>query len=135
MPKGVITSYKVNGNIYGSYILGTKISALKRAVKKRGLGETIDSKVMEITCLFPDYSKMPLRAVKNKLPELIHASCFLSHIAINSKNISVNKVLGDEGILHQLAHYFTDTNKKPLTCIRDLVADLQVRSTGLYEPV
>lgn len=136
MAQGVITSYKVNDNLYSSYILGTDLVAIKKAVKKRGLRETIDSQIMDIDIPFPEYDKMSLKEIEGRLPEIIHSTCFLSHIALNSKNISIADVLGDEGILHLLSHSLdSSSNKKSLTCVRDLIRDLRIKATGCYEPV
>lgn len=136
MPTGVLTSYKVNGNLYGSYILGDNITAIRTAIKKRGLGEKMDSVIMDIEPTFPDYGKMSLKEIKNKIPEIIHSTCFLSQIAINSNNIKVADVIGDEGILHLLSHSINSSNKKKsLTCIRDLIRDLRTKAIGCYEPV
>lgn len=135
MQKGVITSYTVNGNLYGSYILGNDIAAIKRAAAKRGLGETIDSVIMNIEISFPDYGKMSLKQIKGNIQEIIHSTCFLSHIALNSNNIRVADVVGDEGILHLLSHCLNSSDKKSLSCIRDLIRGLRIKAIGVYEPV
>ena len=110
--------------------------AIKGAIDRRGLGETIDSIITEIDTIFPDYGKMPLREIENKLPEIIHSTCFLSHIALNSNNITIADVIGDEGLIHLLSHSLnSSTNRKSLTCIRDLIRDLRNKATGCYEPV
>lgn len=137
MPTGVLTSYKVNSNLYSSYILGSDMVSITKAVKKRGLNETVKSQIMDIEDLIPDYSILSNKEFEKRIPEIIHTACFLSYMVIKSKNMIVEDVLGDEGVVHEISHYlyFRKENKKSLNDIRDLVINLQRKTIGIYEPV
>lgn len=111
--------------------------AIRSAQKKRGMGESIDSIVGEIDTL-PDYSRLNNKEFRNRLPEILHTACFLSLFALNAGTASIEDILGDEGVIHELAHAIANIdgcNKKSLNCLRDLVKNLQQQAIGFYDPV
>jgi len=134
---GVITTYQINGATYSSYILGDNMCRIREIARQRGLNEVIESKIMDIKPI-PDYQNLSDKEFLKMLPEIIHTVSFLSFIAMKSKTISVEDVLSDEGVLHELTHLNANLNgchKKSLTCVRDLLRNLQRRAVGCYEPV
>ena len=135
MKKGVLTSYLINGNKYGSYILGQNFSDILKLINTRGLNETIESSMMEIDNTMPDYARLSDREFLQRLPEILHTVSFLSLVALNSKRLTPFDILGDEGIIHELTHLnidINDCNKKSLTFVRDLISTLQKNAIGFY---
>lgn len=135
--KGVLTSYLVNGTLYGSYILGDEITRIKKVVCQRGLNETIESQIGDVQPI-EDYSLLNDEEFKKRLPEILHTTCFLSLVALKAKTVNIEDILGDEGIIHEITHYLADIDgchKKSLSCIRDFIFALQKKAIGLYEPV
>lgn len=137
MGRGVLTSYHVNGTKYCSYILGNNMTRINVLMNARGLNEMIESSIMEVEKL-PDYTELNDEDLKKRLPEILHTACFISVVALKSKSLTIEEVLGDEGIIHELTHKIADIegcNKKSLSCIRDLLKNLQKNAIGFYEPV
>jgi hypothetical protein len=116
MLSGVITTYVINGTAYSSYILGNRITRIKKMVNQRGLNESVESQVMDIKPM-PDYQNLSDNEFMEMLPEIIHTATFLSFIALKANTITVEDVLGDEGVLHELTHLnanLPDVIKNPL---------------------
>ena len=137
MKKGVLTSYSLDNILYSSYVLGECMEQISHAVQMRSLGETIESTITEIETL-TDYSSLSDDELRNRLPEVLHSVCYISFIALKSKTISLEEVLGDNGVLHELTHILANVegcNKWSLGCARDLLRKVQSKATGLYEPV
>ncbi|MBI3137063.1 MAG: hypothetical protein HYZ15_00600 [Sphingobacteriales bacterium] len=137
MKKGVLTTYYIDNVPYSSYILGDCMTRISNAVRERGLGESIDSGLTDVTPL-TDYSSLSDEELNNRLPEVLHALCYISFIALNSKKASVAQVLGDHGLIHEIAHILSNVescNKKSLGETRDLIKAVQLKAVGLYEPV
>lgn len=130
--KGVLTTYYVKNKPYGSYILGKNTNTIHKRLIKRNLNEFIESQLMDIDTV-PDYSKLSLKEFENRILEILHTSCFLSFVALKSKTITIDEVLSDMGVVHEIAHYISlKGNKKSLSRLRDLVKDLQTKAVGLY---
>lgn len=135
--KGVLTSYLLNGDKYTSYILGNDVGNINQAIVIRGLNEKVESTIMDMEIL-PDYSLLCEQEFMQRLPEIMHTCCFLGFVAVKSNTITIEDILGDNGVVHELSHAIADLegcNKKSLTCIRDLVKRLQEKAIGFYEPV
>ena len=134
---GVLTTYKLGETAYTSYILGKNLQEIQGIANKRGLGEVIESQIMPVEVM-PTYHNLTDEEILKRLPEIIHTISFLSFIALKARTISIDEVLGDEGVLHELTHLNADLSgchKKSLTCIRDLIARLQDSAIGAYQPV
>jgi hypothetical protein len=135
MEIGVLTSYFINGNKYASYVLGKSMDEVMAVIEMRGLGEIIESGLMEIENTLPDYSQLSDSDFIARLPEIMHSMSFLSFVAASSKTVSAKELLGDEGLLHELTHLNANLQgcyKKSLTCIRDLIKTLQRKAIGYY---
>ena len=103
----------------------------------RGLNEIIESGIMDIEQM-PDYTLLTDDDFIKRLPEILHTASFLSYVALKSKSASVDEIVGDEGVIHELTHLLADTSgchKKSLNCIRDLIKQLQKSALGFYHPV
>lgn len=134
---GVITKYNINSVSYGSYILGNEIAQIKNIAKKRGLNESIESCIMEIVPM-PDYKDLSDNEFIELLPEILHTTTFLSFIAVKAQTVNAFELLADDGLLHELTHLLGNIEgcyKKSLTCVRDLLRNLQEKAIGCYEPV
>lgn len=134
MKNGVLTTYKINTHPYASYILGSDINEINELLIKRGLNEEIESMIQPIN-LLQDYTNVNDDDFIKCLPEILHVCCYLSFIALKAKNISIDEVLGDEGVIHEVAHLFCnpiENQKKSLKLIRDLINKLQTTALGLY---
>jgi len=101
--KGVLTSYKVGKNLFSSYVVGNNDSEIYEKIVSRGLDEKIESSLIEVETI-PDYSTLSDLEFIMDLPQIIHTTCFMSLIALKANKISIDEVLGDEGILHELIH-------------------------------
>lgn len=135
MPTGVYTTYYINGNSYASYILGDDISKIRQAIKRRNIGESVESQIQEIECIV-DFTKLLLVDFNTHLPEITHLACYLSFIALKANTITIEEVLGDEGIVHQLSHLMSQEINE--FSVRKIMADLQKlqkSAIGSYEPV
>jgi hypothetical protein len=134
MTKGVLTKYYVNGNPYVSYIIGHKLSEINKLANQRGLGETIESRIMKIDTM-PRFSTFPDVLFKHKLPHILHSSIFLAYMAVKANIIDTEELLSDEGVLHELAHLLLNLDgchENSLTCVRELVLLLEEKTIGLY---
>jgi hypothetical protein len=135
---GVLTTYQLNNTNFGSYILGTDPEKIRCVARARGLNEVIESTIMEVETM-PDYSQLEDDEFQKRLPEIIHSCSFLSFIALKAGTISIDEVVGDDGVLHELSHLLaglpTICKKKSFTCARGLVKLLQDRAIGSHQPV
>jgi hypothetical protein len=137
MAVGVLTSYCVNGTTYASYIVGSNMAEVEAAAAARNLNEQIHSSLTNVKTI-PDYSLLSDAEFESRLPEILHTACFLSFVALKAGTITIEEALGDEGVLHEVSHLLADIDgchKKSLTCIRDLVKNLQIKAIGFYQPV
>lgn len=135
---GVITSYKINDSLYSSYVLGSNMQAIRQAVKKRNLNETIDSTITTIDNPLPNYAILSDEDLICRKEEILHSLCFISFVALKSRSAKIEEILGDEGVIHELSHLFSNSlfeRKKSLNNVRDLIKKLQKLAVGLYEPV
>lgn len=119
-----ITQYPVHGNMYGSHVYAGSWKEAQELCWKRNIGEIIVGKT--------GYHK------KDSEPSyhgMLHESCFLSYICLKANLLSVEEVLSDEGIVHELSHII-DNNKNTCTVdkLKARVAWLRKLTPG-YEPV
>jgi hypothetical protein len=134
MAKGVFTTYIINGNKYSSYILGDNIRQIKHLLDLRGINEKIESKIQSINTI-EDYSILSDSLFLENLPAITHLACYLSFIALKSKMISIEDIVGDEGIVHQLVHLMTDSIQRDTVTLKRIKTDLrnlQKLAPGLY---
>jgi len=132
--RGVYTSYILNGNKYSSYILGNSIKQIKHISNLRNIGEKIETKLQHINTI-EDYSNLSDKAFLENLPVITHLACYLSFIALKSKTISIEEVVGDEGIIHELAHLMTDSIQKDKATIKRIkinLRNLQKCAIGIF---
>lgn len=125
---GVLTSYLVGSVKYSTYVTGKSIDEVNSKILQRGLGEIIESSLMEVETI-PDYKDLtPVEFLAN-LPQITHTACFLALIAIKSKSISIDEVLGDDGILHELIHI----NSKSIPVSESVIEEVKLGFTFLRD--
>lgn len=99
------------GNMVGDYSSFIRAKNLKQAEKlaaQRGLGERVICKWS------PDGRKAPYPLPSDLLRkrslspkqrmDIIHGTCFLSYLLMQSAKAPPSGILGDEGLLHQVIH-------------------------------
>lgn len=131
---GVLSSYKTkNGDYYSSYITGNNIKEINRKVPLRCLNEKIESSIQLIDVI-PDFKELTNSEFLLKLPEVIHTYCFISYLALKQNRSSIEDILGDEGVIHELSHLLTktiDVTDKQVNKIRRSLAKLHKKVIGL----
>lgn len=125
---GVLTSYSVGSERFSSYVVGNNMSEINRKIELRGLREAADSGLMEVETM-PDYRDLSEDEFLVKLPEIMHSACFMSLIALKANSVSVDEILGDEGILHELIHI----NSKSIPISKPKIEQVKLSLTKLRE--
>lgn len=132
--KGVLTSYKIADKKYSSYITGVTLSEIKAKIYFRGLDEVIESSIQNIEVL-SDFNELSNSDFIKEIPNILHLTCFLSFIALKSKCFSVDEIVGDEGILHDLIHLLNKNipvTDSSVNKIRSKIVVLQQKVVGVY---
>lgn len=114
---GVLTTYKINGHPYSSYVLGESMDEVHTKIEMRGLDESIISVIQEIETI-------PKITDLSNTDEVLHVCFFLSFIALKAKTMSVEEIIGDEGIIHQLVHIKTASIKLDQAVLNTLLVDI-----------
>jgi hypothetical protein len=134
---GVLTTYLIGKNKYASYVLGHKMNDIKQAIELRNLHETIESELQPVD-LLPDFSSMNKQQFEENIPQILHTCCYLSFVAMKAHTVSIDDILGDEGIIHEMSHYLVNKKTKKnnsLNKLRKLFISLKKKSIGFYDPV
>lgn len=130
--KGVHTRYKINGRSFGSYILADSMNEAILYRSQRNLKEVIDSQLMNN--IDPvELEKLPDNEFIDKLPDVIHSTTFISFVALSSGSVSVESILGDYGILHELIHLQADVKAVDNPSIKELkakIVELKEKTAG-----
>lgn len=126
------------GTKYASYVLCDSLCEAERLVSERNLGEEIVSGLSEVT-LIPDYRDLNNYEFLCNLPEILHTASFISYMALRSQKTTIDDVLGDEGILHELTHIAAKAipvDENSLSSVRMKLEKLQRCAIGLfYQPL
>lgn len=129
---GCITKYSVNGRDYSSYIIGENLEDVRHKIDLRGIDESIEGWSSEINPI-PSYNSLSDSDFIDKLPEIIHAYCYMSFVAVRGKLLSINEVLGDEGLLHELIHLLNHPKDViQLKKVRVLIGKVEDSFIGFY---
>lgn len=137
MNKGVYTSYNQDGFIYQSYILCTSLAQARELIDVRNLDEKIESSITDIAVI-PDYKDLSDGEFIDKLPDILHLASYLSYIALSAKTMSVQEVLGDHGIIHELTHLNNNVVAPDASAsnnvkkIREMFYQLQKKAIGIF---
>lgn len=88
------TSYKTDQSKHIAQIYAKNKKECKRIIQIRNLNEKIIGWVKHSNVNPPP----------TDFNEKVHEACFLGYIGLKSKLLSLDEVLGDSGLLHQMAH-------------------------------
>ncbi len=106
-----LTEYWEGGFRYGSEVWATSKARALDACAQRGLGEKINGKGW-ITKQEPTSEVLRSRA---PLAKKLHSLCFFGLLATASERLQPRELFGDNGILHEWAHWL---NWGPATGLR-----------------
>lgn len=129
-----ITRYKSNGVKFGSYILADTLQIAEAIAVQRGLGEVIQGEADNLETL-PTYKELGDEQFIDQLPSVLHTAIFLANVAMRAKTITVEEVLGDHGVVHELTHLLTLPHCRGPVSIahtRQLFDELRERAIGFY---
>jgi len=98
-----LTKYQAHGDMYALHIYATSLAKAKRIAVARNIGEVIEGELTEWEFVSQRTSN-PMEA--------LHEACFLSYLAMKAGAMDVDDVLGDKGVLHEMAHLLHLSNKK-----------------------
>ena len=87
-----ITKYPVGNRFYGSHIFAKNIESAEYLCRVRNIGEVIEGSSKDL-----EFSAPPIE-------DYLHEACFLSFICLKAGLITVEQALGDDGIVHEIAH-------------------------------
>lgn len=125
------TRYKSGDATYGGFVLASSRSQAWSLCKMRGIGERLETmahpemsrgKVLRI--IYPNGTKRrPYAPVSQMLrrrnrttkeqARVFHAASFLGMLALKSRVATPDRVLGDQGFLHEIAHWFEFARDEP----------------------
>jgi hypothetical protein len=101
--KKFLTEYWVGDERFCSHIFAEGHNEAIQLSRLRGLGELVIGESEEHNVSIPD-----------TLFEQLHLCCFLSWICMNSNILKPEYILGDKGILHEIAHRIDGTNNNEI---------------------
>lgn len=91
------TTYKQGFKQFSSHIYANSFEEAELLSRNRNIGEVVEGRT--------DFESKECLINLQDLQDLIHYTCFLSFIASSANLISINDVLGDLGVLHELIHF------------------------------
>lgn len=119
-----VTEYPNTGKMYASHVYADSYAHAQQLCWKRNISEVIVGHIEE-----PERKKELTEA------EVLHESCFLSYICLKAGLITLEEVLGDGGIVHELSHTMVhNDNAHSIEELLVRVAWLRKLTPG-YEPV
>ncbi len=139
------TTYFVNGRPYGSAIDAFDVAEARLIAMQRNIGERVISdggaRVRDDPAFGPSVEDIVLtRAIADEflspgdIAAAIHGACWLGYLALSSGRASVAEILGDEGLIHRLAHLAAHDPCNPSqerSKIAILAMDIAARIPGL----
>jgi len=101
-----LTEYMQDGTKFGSHVFARSYKGAEKICIARNIGEKVLGVLPE-----PDLDVNPS---ENPMQSL-HEACFLSYLALKAGTLSIDEVLGDKGILHEMTHvlHFSETKVDP----------------------
>lgn len=108
--KRFVTEYLSGGSLFGADIWTTSRKEANKLCKLRNIGERI---------LFESKDKKQILPKDPK--QILHEVCFLSFVCLNAGLITIDQALGDEGIVHQVAHHLSidsDEESYPMPLVK-----------------
>lgn len=134
-----LTSYadKKTNRIYCSHVVATDRSHAKHLCDLRGLGERIDGSIdyTYSNSYPPPDNILPTEFLfrSQQLTKCLHTLCFVGLMLVNAKELTIEELLSDDGLIHSLAH-FMDIPEEPSLDRERFVEDLR-RFDSLYEKI
>lgn len=135
--KKFLTSYKQGSGKYGSHIYAKSYKQAEQIAMDRNIGEKVvgvssgavdgyNRKVPE-DISNPDFKDLSDFEFLHALPQILHSACFLSFIAVSSNQSTLQSLIGDEGVIHELIHLLngSNVNMRSIAKARKLFRELQ----------
>ena len=94
MVKKYLTQYVVDEQCYSFFVIAKDEATAKKIITARGLNEEIIGSA-ELNDDLIDFSRNI---------DLLHLVIFLGYVAIKSNQLSVDEVLSDRGVIHEIIH-------------------------------
>lgn len=125
------TEYQIDNSIYGSAIWVAPGENPQSIVDRRNIGEVLfDQK---------PFSKRPdvlaselIRKRRMDRNMVMHALCWEGFLAISSGTMTVLEVLGDKGVMHEVAHFF-DLKYPKKRVVVAMVHEMERKIPGLLK--
>lgn len=119
---------------YGGYLWANDLRHAKRVAKRRGLNERVEGEM----------TKNPRRRVytlpsqwlakrKPRDADVMHALCWLGHMALKSGAATADELLGDEGLIHEFVHMRSGLSGRRKKLIA-MAAKFEARIPGMLAP-
>lgn len=99
-----LTEYKLENESYSFFVTANSLKEAEEIINIRNIGEKIVGEL----------ENSPIPKTLNSL-ELLHYVSFLSFIALKSGKLTIEEVLGDRGVLHELIHIISGTSDEITT--------------------
>lgn len=152
IPMGYCTAYflkrkgeKTKIKKYGTYIIAKNLKKCKRLIKLRGINEIIESQRMDLTDkLLRRYSLFTDQQYLDEKFQVLHYISFLTFIVSKSQKITLDDILSDTGLIHEMSHFylgFYDNPSNPiyndfdLLDLRKKLYYLESKCKGLFIPI
>jgi len=117
------TRYILEGKRFCFFVIAEDLDHANEIIAARGLGESIIGELENNTLIHPAKSQL----------EALHLTCFQAFIAIKSGKVSVDEILGDTGIIHELIHTMLgDMDNIRLKLLNKRLQKLQAESILQY---
>ena len=135
MKKSFITRYGVNNNSYAGFVFAKDEKEALEILLTRRTKETIIGEGYDKIGLKRKSNASDAHILKN-LPSIIHQYCWLSWIALKSEMISIDEVLGDEGVMHELIHLLDPDSeiqtKEDIRKVKKLLKKIEDLPLGIF---
>ncbi len=118
-----LTEYRVGNSRYGDYIWARGLKDADRVCARRNIGEHVRGEMNKGKTRHYVRTSVLLR--KRRLPtNMLHSLSHLCYLALASKAVTLNAVLGDEGLLHLFGHHLEFGHRKGIDVEDDRVLTL-----------
>ena len=96
--KHYLTEYRLENESYSFYVNAHTIEEAQSIINDRNIGEEICGEI----------ENPPIPQTLNSL-QLLHYVCFASFMALKANKLTIEEVLGDRGVLHEVIHIIDGT--------------------------
>lgn len=95
--KRYLTEYLSGGSLFGAHIWAKNKKEAESICILRNIGERV---------LFESTPRKNEKLPKSK-EGILHEACFLSFVCLSAGILTIDQAIGDEGIVHQIAHHIS----------------------------